>query len=103
MKYRLHSTEGMASSTPTSSDSVELLVLHFCLHKLLMTVIVPSVMAAPVCPLQSQCTPWAVLICQIKLVRLPTGSLSFRRDLCGFHLDLVLLQGDRLGLGLAGL
>jgi hypothetical protein len=53
MKYRVQSICGATSWTPTSSDSVELLVLIFCFFEIPVMDPVPIDMVAPVCPLQS--------------------------------------------------
>jgi hypothetical protein len=55
IKYGVHITCGMASSAPTNSHSVELLVLIFCFFDIPMIEPFPNDIVAPVCPRQSSC------------------------------------------------
>jgi hypothetical protein len=82
MKCHVCRMEERAWLAPTSSDSVELLVLIFCLLEKLIAASFPIDIIAPVCPRQSLCTTWD---------NQPTSKLLLgcpRRDLvsCGmFH------------------
>ena len=81
IKYRAHSTTGIASSTPTSLFSVELRVFIFCFLEKLIRAPFPRVIPPHVCPLQSQWTPCDASICHFALARLFTVSRNLSRRL----------------------
>ena len=69
---------GRRSSTATSSVSVELLVLSFCLVELLIKDPSPNDIVDPVCPFASGCTPKDPSIHQLTILRLSMVNLSFK-------------------------
>ena len=77
IKYLVWRIGDKAWSAPTSLDSVELLVLIWCLFEKLMAAPLPSDIIAPVWPLQSLCTAWDASIHHLTHVILSAERLSF--------------------------
>ncbi len=92
MKCRVCRMEERAWSAPTSSDSVELLVLIFCLLEKLIAAPFPRDIIDPVWPRQLSCTAWGASTHQWIVVRLSAKRFSFMwcfpRRYLRFHLSL---------------
>ena len=70
MKYLHHTITPRTSAILTNSDSVELPTFNLCLRDTLTIAPLPIDNIAPVCPFESQCTPYEPSTHHIRLVRL---------------------------------
>ncbi len=77
MKCHVCRMEERASLAPASSDSVELLVLIFCLLEKLIAAPFPRDIIAPVWLRQSSCNAWDASTHQRIVVRLSADRFSF--------------------------